>query len=62
MILVALHTVIVLFIDLNSNTMPGGGILSAFAPWEDFIRYKVLSPIGVFVLGGIYVHIHVSNA
>ena len=38
--------------------MPKGGILyliMVFAPWEAIIKYNVLSPMGVFVLGGIYV-------
>ena len=26
------------------------------APWEAIIKYNVLSPIGVFVLGGIYLY------
>ena len=37
--------------------MPKGGILyliMVFAPWEAIIKYNVLSPMGVFVLGGIY--------
>ena len=37
--------------------MPKGGILyliMVFAPREAIIRYNVLSPMGVFVLGGIY--------
>ena len=37
--------------------MPKGGILyliMVFAPWEAIIQYNVLSPMGVFVLGGIY--------
>ena len=41
--------------------MPKGGILyliMVFAPWEAIIRYNVLSPMGVFVLGGIYVKIN----
>ena len=38
--------------------MPKGGILyliMVFAPWEAIIQYNVLSPMGVFVLGGIYI-------
>ena len=37
--------------------MPKGGIvylIMVFAPWEAIIKYNVLSPMGVFVLGGIY--------
>ena len=38
--------------------MPKGVILyliMVFAPWEAIIKYNVLSPMGVFVLGGIYI-------
>ena len=46
--------------------MPKGGILyliMVFAPWEAIIKYNVLSPMGVFVLGGIYHEIiHAGHA
>ena len=35
----------------------------AFAPWEDIIKYyNVLSPMGVFVLGGIYMYVALTTA
>ena len=46
--------------------MPKGGILyliMVFAPWEAIIKiiYNVLSPMGVFVLGGIYTWFRASK-